>query len=127
MFAAHISASLKSSTNPNISNWVLYLPDLYSSSVKFIKNIDLVSSSIFGLQKDTVIYNNPEKFGIKKIIEEERTVLGPKISYEVKQGLTQKQAVKLRENYKKTIENINKYPKTMNFFREHMFNSITFK
>lgn len=91
------------------------------------KNIDLVSSSIFGLQKGTVIYNNPEKFGIKKIIEEERTVLGPKISYEVKQGLTQKQAVKLRENYKKTIENINKYPKTMNFFREHMFNSITFK
>lgn len=85
------------------------------------KNIDLVSSSIFGLQKDTVIYNNPEKFGIKKIIEEERTVLGPKISYEVKQGLTQKQAVKLRENYKKTIEKINKYPKTMNFFREHMF------
>ncbi len=88
------------------------------------KNIDLVSSSIFGLQKDTVIYNNPEKFGIKKIIEEERTVLAPKISYEVKKGLTQKQAAKLRENYKKTIENINKYPKTMNFFREHMFCTI---
>ncbi len=84
------------------------------------KNIDLVSFSVFGLQKNTFIYRNPEKFGIRKITEEERTVLEPKISYETSKGLSQKEANKLRDNYKKTIEKINKYPKTMNFFREHM-------
>ncbi len=85
------------------------------------KNIDLVSVSIFGLQKGTVIYNNPKEFGIKRIIEEERTVLEPKITYELAEGLIQEQASKLRQRYKRTIEKINKFPKTMNFFREHMF------
>ena len=88
------------------------------------KNIDLISFSVFGLQKNTVIYNNPEKFGIKKIIEDDRTILEPVISYELDEssgGLSQADARKLRGKYKKTIEKINKYPKTMNFFREHMF------
>ena len=88
------------------------------------KNIDLVSFSVFGLQKDTCIYRNPEKFGIKKIMEEERTVLNPNISYELDEtskGLSQKDANNLRDRYQKTFEKINKYPKNMNFFREHMF------
>jgi radical SAM superfamily enzyme YgiQ (UPF0313 family) len=84
------------------------------------KSIDLVSVSVFGLQKGTFIYNNPEKFGIK-IIEEERTVLEPKIRYEVKSGLTLTAVSRLRNGYKRTFEKINKFPKTMNFFREHMF------
>ena len=88
------------------------------------KNIDLISMSIFGLQKGTVIYENPEKFGISKIIEEKRTILEPKIKYEVSKGLNQKEANKLRERYKKTIEKINKYPKTMNFFREQDRKSV---
>ena len=29
-------------------------------------------------------------------------------------------AKELRKKYKKTIESVNKYPKQMNFFREHM-------
>jgi hypothetical protein len=85
------------------------------------ENIDLVSSSIFGLQKGTVIYNNPAKFGITKITETERTVLEPRISYELSSGLTQEEATKMRYRYTRTFENINKYPKSMNFFREHMF------
>jgi hypothetical protein len=97
----------------------------FIDTIKFLKknqeNIDLVSVSVFGLQKGTVIYNNPNKFGITKIIEEERTVLEPKLTYEVKEGLSQSEANKLRDKYKRTIENINKYPKTMNYFREHMF------
>jgi len=100
----------------------------FLETIDFLKdndeNIDLVSTSVFGLQKDTAIYRNPEKFGIKKIIEEKRTVLEPKISYETLTGLSQKDANKLRYGYKKTIEKINKYPKTMNFFREHMFCKI---
>ncbi|MFC1697101.1 B12-binding domain-containing radical SAM protein [Nanoarchaeota archaeon] len=83
------------------------------------KSLDLVSTSIFGLQSNSVIYNNPDKYNIK-IIKEPRTILDPKISYETSEGLTQKEAVKLRDKYKKSIENINKYPKIMNYFREHM-------
>jgi anaerobic magnesium-protoporphyrin IX monomethyl ester cyclase len=84
------------------------------------KNIDLVSTTVFGLQKDTPLFNNPNKFGIKKIIEKQRTILEPKIYYEVEKGLSKEQILKLKENYKKTILKINKYPKEMNFFREHM-------
>lgn len=85
------------------------------------KNIDLVSVSIFGLQKGTEIYNNPEKFKIKNVIEEERTILEPKITYEIETGLSQSEAARLRQRYKKTIWKINKYPKSTNYFREHMF------
>ena len=88
------------------------------------KNIDLVSTSIFGLQKGTLIFKNPRDFGITKIMEEERTILDPKISYEVNEGLTQKDAEKLRKGYRRTLEKMNKYPKRMNFFREHMFCSL---
>ncbi|MBW2998262.1 radical SAM protein, partial [Candidatus Woesearchaeota archaeon] len=89
--------------------------------VKNSEHIDLVSTSIFGLHSGTPIYKNPEKFGISKIIEEKRTVLDPKITYEVSEGLTQEEASKIRQGYKLTLDKINKYPKTMNFFREHMF------
>ena len=43
-----------------------------------------------------------------------------KISYEVKSGLTQDAAKYLKRRYKRSIENVNKFPKTMNFFRGHM-------
>ncbi len=95
----------------------------FIETIDFLKtnsaNIDLVSVSIFGLQKGTPIYNNPEKFGIK-IIEQKRTILEPKISYTLKSGLTQEEASGMKKKYKKTLEKLNKYPKEMNFFREHM-------
>lgn len=100
----------------------------FLDTIEFLKTneeyIDLVSVSVFGLQKDSKIYKNPKKFKIKKITEEQRTVLEPKLTYEVEEGLTNKEAIKLRNNYKKTIEKINKYPRKMNFFREHMFCSL---
>ena len=96
----------------------------FLDTIQFLKrndeNIDLVSTSVFGLQKDTPVYKDPASFGIKKIIEEERTILEPKITYEVSVGLSNEQASILKKNYKKTIEKINKHPKGMNFFREHM-------
>lgn len=127
-----IEEVLKNSHSAGIKNIVYIIfgfptetKDEFLETIEFLKsnraNIDLVSVSIFGLQKDTEIYNNPEKFGIKKIFHEKRTLLEPKITYEVETGLAQEEANKLRERYKRTIENINKYPKTMNFFREHMF------
>ena len=87
-------------------------------------DIDLISTSIFGLQTGTPIYMNPKEFQITKINEQKRTVLDPKITYEIKEGLSQKEAETLRKNYKKTIDNINKFPKTMNFFREHLLNVL---
>ena len=98
--------------------------DEFLSTIEFMKknekNIDLVFPSIFGLQKGSIVYNDPEKFGLKKIIEEKRTVLEPKISFEIESGLTQKEAALLKKKYKKTINGLNKYPKSMAFFREHM-------
>jgi len=85
------------------------------------KNIDLISTSIFGLQPGTNVYQNSQKFGITSIEESKRTVLEPKISYSVKEGLSNEDAKKLRKKYLSTIDEINSYPKTMNFFREHMF------
>ncbi|MBW3019857.1 radical SAM protein, partial [Candidatus Woesearchaeota archaeon] len=129
---SNIEEVLKNSHNAGIKN-IVYIIFGFPTETKeelletinfMVKNseyIDLVSTSIFGLQAGTPIYKNPEKFSITKIHEEERTVLDPKITYEISQGLTQEEATKIRQGYKSTLEKINKYPKTMNFFREHMF------
>ncbi|MBU1202120.1 MAG: radical SAM protein [Nanoarchaeota archaeon] len=96
----------------------------FLDTINFLKEnskyIDLVSTTVFGLQSNTKIYEKPGGFGIKNVNEEERIVLEPKITYEITSGLTKEGAMKLRKNYKKTLEKINKYPKGMNYFREHM-------
>jgi len=97
----------------------------FMQTIEFLKrneeNIDLISTSIFGLQQGTTIYNNPEKFGITKVIEQKRTLLDPKISYELSYGLPQEEVKKLVKSHKLTFEKINKFPRMMNYFREHMF------
>lgn len=126
-----IAQVLKNSRNAGIGNVTYVLlgfpgetKEEFISTIDFLtankKNIDLLSVSVFGLQNGTPVYNNPEKYGITKISQEERTVLEPKISYELSSGLTNKEAQKLKYNYKKTLDKINKYPKSMNFFRGHM-------
>ncbi|MDD4878772.1 MAG: B12-binding domain-containing radical SAM protein [Candidatus Nanoarchaeia archaeon] len=96
----------------------------FLETIEFLKrnseNIDLVSISIFGLQKGTEVYDNPSAFGIIKIIETERKMLEPSIKYDVSRGLSQEESKELRKNYKKTLDKLNKYPKAMNFFREHL-------
>ncbi len=84
------------------------------------ENIDLVSTSVFGLQKGTQIYQNYSDFGISKVVEEKRTILPPKISYEVSNGLSHSDVLNMKKKYKSVVEKINKYPKEMNFFRESM-------
>lgn len=97
----------------------------FLDTINFLKkneeNIDLVLSSVFGLQKRSKVYEEPKKFCINKIFEEPRTLLDPKISYEITTGLTTKEAAKLRKSYLKTLDKINKFPRKTNFFREHMF------
>jgi radical SAM superfamily enzyme YgiQ (UPF0313 family) len=126
-----ISDVLKSSKDAGIKNGVYIMAGFptetkeeFLETIDFLKansdNIDLVSVSVFGLQKGTPVYNNPEKYGITRIIEQKRTILEPKISYTLKSGLTQEEASELKKKYKKTLDKFNKYPKEMNFFREHM-------
>jgi radical SAM superfamily enzyme YgiQ (UPF0313 family) len=94
-------------------------------TVGFLKrnkeSIDLVSLSVFGLQEGTEIYRNPEKYGVSKVVETKRTMLGAKITYEVSSGLSQDEAIKLKKKVKSEVDKINKIPERMNFFREHVF------
>lgn len=126
-----ISTVLNNSKKAKITN-VVYMMAGFPSETKdelldtinFLKdnqkNIDLVSMSIFGLQKGSPIYNNPKEFGITKINIKKRTLLDDSLTYEVSKGLSQNDAKSIIRKYKKTIEKINKFPKQMNFFREHM-------
>ncbi|MFP4401382.1 MAG: B12-binding domain-containing radical SAM protein [Candidatus Woesearchaeota archaeon] len=92
-------------------------------TINFLKknneSIDLVSVSMFGLQKGSDVYNNHEKYGVKILKETKRTVLDPVIDYETDSGLSIKDALKLRKKYSFEIDKINNYPKIMNYFREH--------
>ncbi len=93
-------------------------------TIDFLKEnsqvIDLISTSTFGLQKESPMFAKAKEFGIVQIRTKERTILEPQISYETNAGLSQLQLFKKLKGHKKTIEAINKFPKQMNFFREHM-------
>jgi radical SAM superfamily enzyme YgiQ (UPF0313 family) len=84
------------------------------------KNIDLISTSIFGLQEQAPMFNSLMEFSIDGVKETKRTLLEKKISYTVTSGISQDEAKKLRKSYGKTLSKINKYPKSLNFFREEM-------
>lgn len=72
--------------------------------------IDLVSTSHFGLQKNTKVYEHPEKYGIK-IRHEKRTLLDDKISFEPGQP-------NYCKRYKRTIDKLNKLPKAYAYMKE---------
>jgi len=88
------------------------------------RNIELVSTSTFGLQHGSLVYQEPEKFGILNIKEEPRTVLEPKITYDVVSGMNSEEIIKLRKKNKSRMGKINKFPKNMNYFREQMLSVI---
>jgi radical SAM superfamily enzyme YgiQ (UPF0313 family) len=126
-----IAKVLKDSSDAGIKNCLFIIfgfptetKEEFIETIDFLKQneacIDLISTSIFGLQKGTPICECPADFGITKITETKRTILEPSIEYEVSSGLTQKQANLARQRYRRTLEKLDKYPKAMNFFREHM-------
>lgn len=127
-----VSTVLKRSRDAGILN-VAYIifgfptetKDEFFDTINFLKdnspNLDLVSSAIFGLQAETKVFNAPKTYGVTNIQIEKRTLLDPKVSYSVTSGLTNEQASKLRRQYMSELNKINKYPYSMNFFREHMF------
>ncbi len=126
-----ISNVLKNSHEAGIRNvgYILFgfpteTEEEFMETIDFLKknqeHLSLVSTSLFGLQKYTKIYDNPEKYGITKIIEKKRTILDEKIDYETESGLSQEETKMLKKKHNKFFEQINKYPHNMNYFREHM-------
>ena len=77
------------------------------------KNIDLVSTSTFGLQKGTIIYENFKEYGISRIIHEKRTILDDKIYFKP-EPLT----IGLKKRHRRRIERINKLPKAFAYLKE---------
>ncbi len=84
------------------------------------ENIDIVSTTIFGLQEGSYVYDHPEEFKISKINREERTLLPPKISYDVIEGMNTKQATRLKDKYSKTLKKFNKMPPAFNIYKEQI-------
>ncbi|MBI2666563.1 radical SAM protein, partial [Candidatus Woesearchaeota archaeon] len=95
----------------------------FKETLNFIRKqkeiTSLVLSTIFGLQHGAPILADLEPYGITQVDFKERTMLEPKISYQVKSGLTQDEATALRKRYKKFLNSF-PYPSAMNFFREHI-------
>jgi len=91
-------------------------------TIKFIKendaNIDLVSTSVFGLHKGSKIYNNPQEFGITEIKETERKFLDLRIDYVTSTGMDKGKTKKMREKYLNAILKMNKLPRAFVTFKE---------
>ena len=84
--------------------------------------VDLVSPTIFGLQKGSRAFLHPDKFGIKNISYEKRTLLGEKINYETSSGLTPSEVKSLKRKHIKQINHLNKVPKVINAAKEQILN-----
>jgi radical SAM superfamily enzyme YgiQ (UPF0313 family) len=126
-----IEVVLKNSKESGIKNVVYMLfgfpsetKEEFIESVEFLerntKYINLVSPATFGLQEGSPLFKDPVSFGVTAINKKKRTMLGDKISYEVSSGLNQEEAEKLKRKFKSRINSVNKVPKWMNLFREHM-------
>lgn len=96
----------------------------FLETVAFLKAnasaIDLVSTTVFGLQEGSPICDDPEAFGITGVHKTKRIALPDKLSYTVASGLHADEAKLLRKRFKKTFEALDRFPKEMNLFREHM-------
>jgi hypothetical protein len=94
----------------------------FMQSLDFLKenkeSLDLVSTSVFGLQKDSFVFKNPELYGITRVDFEKRSVLDEKITYALKTGLSSEEAKELRKRYILSIKKINKLPKVFNYLKE---------
>lgn len=77
------------------------------------ENIDLVSTSTFGLQKGTKIYENPNSYGISQVFHEKRTILDDKIYF-----TPEPPSINLKKRHKRRIERVNKFPKSLVYLKE---------
>ena len=80
-------------------------------------NLDIVSTSVFGLQKGSYVYEHPEKFGVYDICGYE-TPLGESIGYRVITGLGEKETKVLKEKISKELREMNRLPKIFCLLKE---------
>jgi hypothetical protein len=81
------------------------------------ESIDIVSASVFGLQRGSHVYDNPCEFGVYDICEH-RTSFGESVDYKVRAGLSEQQAKRMKENLAKEIRAMNKLPKIFCLLKE---------
>ena len=124
------SLSLKNAHQAGIKNLVYIMfgfpgetKETFLETIKFLEDnseyIDLVSTSVFGLQRSSPVFDNPSEYGVTNIKEHKRTVLMSNFTYEVEDGLTNKEASELRKKNIKRLRKIDKYPHTFVYFRDH--------
>ncbi|MFH0816880.1 MAG: B12-binding domain-containing radical SAM protein [Methanobacteriota archaeon] len=93
----------------------------FIDTVNFLRdnrgNLDIVSASMFGLQKGSCVFDNPGEFGVFDIMEH-GAPLGEIIRFEVRNGLGEKQAKAMKENVAKELRAMNKLPKIFCLLKE---------
>ena len=96
----------------------------FGQTIAFLKenndSIDLVCTNVFGLQKRSPIFKNPDLFGIQEVKEQPRTILSEKIMYKVASGMQNEEAKKMRKRYKLTLRKLNKLPASFDYFKEQV-------
>lgn len=129
--ARHIPKILKQSDEAGIKN-IIYIMfgfpsetrDEFLETIEFLKdnqaNIFLVSPSVFGLQKGSRVWDDPQGFGIASIKATPRVFLGEKIEYTVSSGLDKEAARRLRGRFSKTIAKINKAHPVFKDYKEQV-------
>lgn len=80
----------------------------------------IVSTSVFGLQKGSLVYQDPARFGITRIIERKRKILDESISYEVADGIGKEDARDLRRDCRNALRRINKAPAAFKDYKEQV-------
>ncbi len=125
-----IPTVLKESHTAGIKNMVYIMfgfpsetKEEFLDTIRFLQantaSIDLVSTSVFGLQKRSAIYKNPQQFGLD-IKTKQRTILDEKIMYVSARGLQNQEAKELRKKYKLTLRKLNKVPQAFDYFKEQI-------
>jgi radical SAM superfamily enzyme YgiQ (UPF0313 family) len=81
------------------------------------ESIDLVSSSIFGLQRGSFVHEHPERFGVLNIRVHDAP-LGEVIAYDVESGLGEKETKLKKEGFAAELRSFNRLPKVVGLLKE---------
>ncbi len=125
---AHIGKVLAESHEAGIKNIVFIMFGFpgedeasFADTMNFLRknreNIDIVSASVFGLQKGSYVYEHPDEFGVFGI-RAYGTPLGESIGYRVRTGLSEKQAKVMKEDVARELREMNKLPKIFCLLKE---------
>ncbi len=124
-----IASTLQNATESGIKNHVFVIAGFptetkeeYAETLNFLKaNKNAISEthrSLFALEKGSIVYNNPEKFGVLHV-EEDYSDLPRPLAYKTSGGMTMREA---EEEFRKSLpflKSFNPYSKYLGNFREH--------